>query len=239
MLEKIYKWFDTYWYHYKWHTIIVLFFAVTITICVSQCSERTQPDIVVMYAGPRQLNANEHREIELAFNTVMPSDYNDDGQKHAELNPLVLMTDKQLAEAKERIEAEGGKFYYDANTLNNNKNSFSNQMFAGESSICLLDPNWFDTVNKAGGFRKLADVLGYLPEKAINDYSIRLKDTAFAQYFNAFDTLPDDTIICFRVFTSASSLMPGRTNEEKYEHQLDMFKQIMNFELPEGAEISK
>jgi hypothetical protein len=33
--------------------------------------------------------------------------------------------------------------------------------------------------------------------------------------------------------------MPGRTNEEKYEHQIDMFKSIMNFVLPEGAEITE
>ena len=234
-MGKVYKWLDNYWYHYKWHTIIVLFFAITLTICISQCSTKAQADIVVMYAGPRQLNANEHREIELAFNAVMPSDYNGDGQKYAELNPLVLMTDKQLAEAKERIEAEGGTFYYDANTLNNNRSSFSNQMFAGECSICLLDPNWYGDVNKSGGFRKLADVLGYKPDKAIDDYSIRLKDTAFAQYFSAFDTLPDDTVLCFRILTSASTLLPGRTNEEKYAHQLDMFKSVMNFVMPEGA----
>lgn len=237
MLEKLYKWLDNFWYHYKWHTIILLFFAVTLTICISQCSARTEPDIVVLYAGPRQLNANEHREIELAFNAMMQTDYNGDGQKFAELNPLILMTDKQLAEAKERIEAEGGKFYYDANTLNNNKNSFSNQMFAGESSICLLDPNWFGSVHEAKGFRKLSDVLGYVPEYAIDEYSVLLKDTAFAKYFNAFDTLPDDTIVCFRILTSASTLMPGKTNEKKYGHQLDMFRTIMSFQIPEGAEM--
>ena len=32
--SKVLRWWDNYWYHYKWHTIIGLFFVFVIVFCV-------------------------------------------------------------------------------------------------------------------------------------------------------------------------------------------------------------
>ena len=50
---KIYKWFDNFWYHHKWKTIICLFLVVTILVCTLQmCRREEKGDISVMLAGP-------------------------------------------------------------------------------------------------------------------------------------------------------------------------------------------
>ena len=48
----MYKWLDNYWYHYKWTTIIVVSFAVILTICIVQMATKETYDITVLYTGP-------------------------------------------------------------------------------------------------------------------------------------------------------------------------------------------
>lgn len=38
------RWWENYWYHYKWHTIIGLFLVVTVAVSVTQCARRETYD---------------------------------------------------------------------------------------------------------------------------------------------------------------------------------------------------
>ena len=53
---KIYKWFDNFWYHYKWIAIVVSIFAVFIIVSTVQMATKEDGDIYVMYAGPAVIN---------------------------------------------------------------------------------------------------------------------------------------------------------------------------------------
>ena len=41
------KWLDNYWYHYKWHTIAVVFVIIVAIVCTVQLINRTVYDAVI------------------------------------------------------------------------------------------------------------------------------------------------------------------------------------------------
>ena len=79
----------------------------------------------------------------------------------------------------------------------------------------------------------LEEVLGYKPEAALDDYSIRLCDTDFGRYFTCFDTLPENTVLCIRKISSASIFTGIKETEKKHEYHKEMFCAVMNFKSPE------
>ena len=42
------KWLDNYWYHYKWPTIIISFFAIVLIVVIAQMVNRPKYDIVIL-----------------------------------------------------------------------------------------------------------------------------------------------------------------------------------------------
>ena len=79
-MSKLSEKLDNFWYHYKWHTIVTLFFVVVFGICIGQMASKDKVDAYIMYAGPSAFFASEIEEMQSAFETVMP-DLNGDGKK--------------------------------------------------------------------------------------------------------------------------------------------------------------
>lgn len=237
-LRRAIKWLDNFWYHQKWIVIIVAFFAVTITICTVQMVTKVDDDVCILYAGPCEFSPNQTREIQSAFRSVM-EDYNGDGEKQVEFVNLLLMTDEQLEEAIAAAQADGNVLLYNQQTINENKNKYTTQIFAGQTSICLLDPNWYGNVRDSGGFAKLSDVLGYTPENAVDEYAVRLVDTPFAQAFSALTLYPEDTLLCLRLKSTVTIFKSEKKQDAWYESQCKMFRSIMGFTLPESGTLQE
>lgn len=232
MFKKIYKWLDNYWYHNKWQTILALFFIIFVMVAVVQMITKVDDDVVILYAGPCQLNANQTREISNALQSVMSADFNGDGKKSAQILSILLMTEAQIQTAKAEADTAGNVVVYNSVALAENRTRFSTQIFAGETVICLLDPNWYPDVYKNGGFIKLSVSLCYTPENAIDEYSIYLHDTALAQYFSALQVFPKDTILCVRRMSTTTVFKSQKKESVRYENQLQMFRDMMSFSIP-------
>lgn len=160
MLRKIFKWLDNFWYHYKWVTLVTAFFTVTLSIIIIQMITKTNPDSNILYGGPAVLTANQTKEIENAFNALLPEDFNGDGEKITSLQAITLMTKEQIAKAEAEAAENSSVFVYNPQSLENNKTSFSTQLFSGEYVICLIDPEQYKNAYKAGGFAPLSELFG-------------------------------------------------------------------------------
>ncbi len=70
---------ENYWYHYKWHTIVVVFFLITFAVCFTQCALKEKPDDkALLYVNQNLLdNAANDLSNELARYI---DDYNDNGE---------------------------------------------------------------------------------------------------------------------------------------------------------------
>lgn len=217
---------ENYWYHYKWHTLIALFFIIVLTVNLVQCATRVTADSTILYGGPRGFNEDESREINDAFSSLLDKDLNGDGKTVAELISVYLLSDEQYSEF---VKQNGNVIGVNEKSLRENHTAFSNHVFAGESVILLLDPTWFKEVRDAGGLRKLDEVLSTVPDYAIDGYGIRLKDTQFAKSWSALNVFPDDTIVCVRNVSTSSFLVSQETQQEKYDYQIALFKRIIEF----------
>ena len=236
MLRKIFKWLDNFWYHYKWVTLVTAFFTVTLSIIIIQMITKTNPDSNILYGGPAVLTANQTKEIENAFNALLPEDFNGDGEKITSLQAITLMTKEQIAKAEAEAAENSSVFVYNPQSLENNKTSFSTQLFSGEYVICLLDPEQYKNAYKAGGFAPLSELFGEnnIPEYAYDDCALLLSETNFSKFFTAMSVFPDDTLICVRKMSSVSAIKGKSKAEREYNNQLRLFYSIIAFTPPEG-----
>ena len=236
MLRKIFKWLDNFWYHYKWVTLVTAFFTVTLLIIIIQMITKTNPDSNILYGGPAVLTANQTKEIENAFNALLPEDFNGDGEKITSLQAITLMTKEQIAKAEAEAAENSSVFVYNPHSLENNKTSFSTQLFSGEYVICLIDPEQYKNAYKAGGFAPLSELFGEnnIPEYAYDDCALLLSETNFSKFFTAMSVFPDDTLICVRKMSSVSAIKGKSKAEREYNNQLRLFYSIIAFTPPEG-----
>lgn len=229
---KAYKWLDNYWYHYKWPTIIIAFFAVAFLIMGLQTCGMEKTDVYVIYAGPYRFEDNAVKEaaseIKTAINVgVVDKKYTCEIVDHYILSEEQIKAEKQAAE-----EAGQTDYFYNSQFFSEEKQKFEQLIFAGEYSICLLDPSLYESVKESGGFRALSEVFDTVPASAIDEYGIRLADTEFAKYFTHISGLPDDTVLCLRRESTMSFLNRSKA-EEQYALNVMAFKMIVEFKIPE------
>lgn len=227
-MEKMKKWLSNYWYHYKWTTIIVLFFVAVIAMGIYQMAAKKGYDSQIVYAGPVLLLEEDQIEgINQAFQAILPEDYNEDGQKNIQLHDFAILSDEQY---KQKLEEAGGSIAFDPATRSNYISNIMTLYSTGESSISLLDPYVYNLFSYQDAYVKLEEVLGEKPEYAIDDYSVRLSDTPFGQYFDALDVLPEDTMLCFR---KAAELSTSDKTVAQYAFDRKLLIAIFTFTPPE------
>ena len=187
---KAYKWLDNFWYHYKWHTIIITFLVVVITVCTIQSFKTVKYDMKILYAGSKHLESHEVENIQEIFNGLVPEDVNDDGEIALAVNKYYILSEEQLKEADKN---------YDANRNSNDYDNFHSYMQTGDASIMLLE-KWLYDEMPDGSLCKLSELFGdNLPKGAIDEYGVRLGDTDIYHAYPALQKLPEDTVICLQV----------------------------------------
>ena len=231
--KKIATWFENYWYYYKWTVIVIAFFVGVIIFCSVQSGSKEQYDVSILYTGPHFFEVGEKESISSSFSQIMTSDLDGDGKKAVEFIDMPAFTDEQIKDAIGDSTDPVLSVKYAPYSIANVKERFSQQVFTGEASICLLDTYWYEIVKKSDGLVILEDVLGYKPDGLIDPYSVKLSDTEFGKFFGATQKLPEDTVICFRRLPTASAITGVKQAEKRYEYSKKLLIDIFAFEAPE------
>ncbi|MBR6513933.1 MAG: hypothetical protein IKT46_03770 [Clostridia bacterium] len=229
-MMKIIKWLDNFWYHYKWVTIIGVFFTVAVIIMTAQYINRDRYDAMILYTGPRIPDANQTLEIKHAFENVLQEDYDGNSKREVAINTLFLMTDEQLKDKRYYTDQNGTPLLINTQEMVNTKQQFTTQIFVGEALICLLDPAWYEHVAKEDAFVPLSELVDEVPENAYDECALYLRDTGFGQYYTALEALPEDTLICFRQMPSPSSFKSEKKEIARYEFNKRFFIDLIEFE---------
>lgn len=228
---KFYRWFDNFWYHNKWKVIVISFLVLTFTVCFVQFFGRENVDIYVLYAGPYKFGQTDTQSLESAFSYIA-DDRDGDGKKNVVLVDFYLMSDEQIRGAVSEAQSGGnGAISVNYEMFASNRNSFDQQILAGDTVICLLDPWLYEDVKAADGFLPLEEALGYTPKGAFDEYSIRIGDTALGSYFSVLRGLDKDTLLCVRRMSSFSFLKGKSRTEKYYNYCLETFGKIFTFEV--------
>lgn len=226
---KLYRWFDNFWYHHKWKTIIIAFFAVVVLVCALQmCNKEDEGDIKVLMAGPYGFSTEESgiADLQAFLDKSLPEDYDGNGTKKVTIINYTVYSEEQI---KER---QAQDIYVSTGTNADNYQQYISYLQTGESSLLFLDPWLAEQLNK-GQLLELGGLLGYLPEGAIIQtdaegnpavYGIRLGDTALYRDNIAMQALPEDTVICL-----AAPLYGGNEGNkaEKLERAKALFSALI------------
>ncbi len=188
--NRVFAWFDNFWYHYKWQTVAIAFITVVLTICITQCSARDKQDAIVLYGGPHQYTETELAAVRNELADILPADYNEDGQKTVGLVTYRVMTAEQLKAYQEAVGRVDTSFF------TNEATNLSNYMMTGETAILLVDESQFEMLCKNDRLRDLSEVFPTLPESAIDNYGIDFTKTSLYANAKYLGSLPEGTVLC-------------------------------------------
>lgn len=227
--NKAYRFLDNFWYHYKWHTIIALFFVFVLLVCLGQCNSKDATDLTVAYAGGKTLSGNEILGVREVLSTVTP-DKSERGEKmQCALSTYAIYTDEEL---RALFTDEDGNFSlegYERAKLGSNQNAqnLQNYMMTGDSALWLVSEHVYNTMmgNKEW-LVPLSELNSELSAELIYDeYAVRLSETAFYNYYDGMKALPEDTLVLVRK-------LPVWKTEEDSAVFRQMFTGIVTFKEP-------
>ncbi len=224
---RFFKWFDNFWYHYKWHTIVTLFVMFVLIVCFAQSCGRESQDMVIAYAGEYDFSqVNNQGALQKAkgeLSAALPKDYNSDGEKVVGLLTYHVMTQEQQKAYEEKINADKNNddIYeqVDPAYFAAQKKEFLNNVMNGQFAILLVDESLCLELGELGRLRKLSDVFATVPAYAVDDYGLRFSETALYQNSPQLGELPEGTVLCL-----LSPLVVGGTaNARAYANMVEMF----------------
>ena len=213
---------ENFWYQHKWHAGLILFAAAVIGILLWQLITYTAPDVHIMYTGPYGFVGNRYTDFEAALTPVM-EDSNGDGKKVIDFSDNTYLNPAQAADKKDEAAAQSQVYVLDPSTNNGAYSRFQVEISAAKHMLCMLDPALYAEVRDMEGFMPLSEIFGdTLPESAVDEYGIRLGDTAFYRDNPGVRSLPADTVLAVR---SADS--PGIGGNEKKLEQLRRHMELL------------
>ena len=224
---------ENFWYHYKWHTLAAAFVVLVAIMIAASLLGRDEPDTLIYYGGPAYFSENAVAAVENAFEQVMNADFNDDGKKIAQLITTTVLSGDQIA-TKVMDAREEGELLFMGDTAAADS-EYRQEILYGQGIICLLDyAHYLESNERFQRFDKLFES-DTLPEGMLPDgKGILLKDTAFGKYFEVFDGLPDDTVLCIKV-------QPIHIKDDAYAYAKNILSAALQFDLvrPETEEPEK
>ena len=227
--SKIYNFF----YYYKWHILIALFFIAILTVLTVQMVTREKYDLRIMYAGNAILSDEDNTELCEALKQF-GADYNGDGKITSEVFDLIIMNDEQLQKAYE----EGQNPYFlNETTVQESRETFTFQSMAGEYALLFLSPDCYKLLKENGYVVPLDSFLEPLEEgetepfTRYDDGAVYLNSLNISVFYSSFAKLPDDTLVCIKkVKTTGKGDSEAEINQKNH---IEVFKKILMFELPE------
>lgn len=223
-------WLDNFWYHYKWHVIVIAFFVMVSAICFVQCGTKNKTDAIIAFAGSTSLRGEQYEPILDVFESLLPTE---DGEKRVfgwhgfsiydEETLKQLYTDPDTDKLSQYA-------YNNAKQVNtNNIKDFSTYVLTGDSAVWLVSEYIYQYQQLDQRVVPLAETFGgEIPEGAYDAYAIRLSETALYQYYDVLKVLPEDTLLVF----PKALVIGASSNAETYAQYQTLYRAIIEFEAP-------
>lgn len=223
--SKFAKWFDNYWYHYKWITLGVIFLVVVIIVTTVQSVQREKEDVSILYAGPTFITGSQTKAIQEVFNTVMPEDFDGNGEKYTGMVGYLIYSEEQIKEIEAETDELGKNLDINNQVNTDNFKGYSEYLLVGESAICLLDPSLAQNLLQHNRLLPLSVALGDESGYSEEQYGLRLGSLDIYKEYAALRVLPEDTFVCI-----LRQPVAGKISKDKnYQKELDMFRAIVNY----------
>ena len=220
---KVWRWFDNFWYHHKWKTIIAAVGLFAVLFCTLSMCRRKEPDFYFYYVGQGEFSGDEQRAIISSLSKASGEDGRD---ADVSITFLFLMTNDQIRRFGEEHAGDG--LSVNGGQIGQNRELLSNEIMTGNALIMFFDPEVLaetqastatDTANPSSGaflaIRQFAP--DGTPDEAFPcEWGIDLRYTVFAAD-PAFAAFPEGTVVAIRNGVSALALFQ---REEALENRV-------------------
>lgn len=201
---------DNFWYHYKWHSLIALFFLLVIVVCSVQMCQREEYDVHVLYAGPNDIKQtaedalSPHRVLYSSLKLVT-KDNDENGEINPNLQTLFLPSEAEI----ERINASLPTGYeVQTQVVMQNAEQFNSLMILSDYYLCILsEANYLSYRDRAEGF--FVPLAAYAAGAEVEYYdgrqdAIRVSSLAFGS-LPGVEELDESCVICLRSVSEVAS----------------------------------
>ena len=235
------SWLDNYWYHYKWHTIAVIFVIIVAIVCTAQLVSRTDYDAIIAYAGSKSVSKKAEGGDVAEIVTMQSSlkdvvyDVDENGEISISLEALFWLSAEEIKALEAELEEkrENGETPEEINysLLTSNYNTVDTLMLSSEYFLWFISDDLYNYINSKSDVNRFVD-LAVMPDEdsEVEFYgedtcAIYLKSTEFYKMPGICD-LPDDTLIVVRRLGVGTN----RSTKRAYEAALEIAKEIINYE---------
>lgn len=219
--SKSLKWLDNFWYHYKWHTLITLFFVIVFTVCTFQmCTQKTS-DILVMYAGSESLDESERSNITKVFEYLV------EGEEYSvDINSYNILSEDEIKDMSAETDANGDPVFVNRAFYNEEYQTYRTYLGTGESSVMILSPWAYEEI-AVEALRPVSELTDKVSADALaGEYGVILGKLDIYEKYEALQVLPEDTVICLR---RPNSIMGKNSKEKNYAKEEELFCAIVEY----------
>ncbi len=230
--SPVLAWLDNFWYHYKWHTIISVFFIAVIALCVAQAVSRPKYDMNFVVGCSYRMNSEEVADYAEVINRLLPEDYDGNGKKNVNIMAYQVYSDEEVQAEKEQAEAESQQYFFNTKYNTDEFNNFSQFTMTGECSVFLLSPHLYAYLSSADRLLSVATLYEgrELPQGMTEDGNgIYINRTDFYTYNPEVQVMPENMILCIL----KPMVWGGSSDEEAYARDKAFFAAIADFEVKE------
>lgn len=214
---RAWRWFDNFWYHHKWHTIIAAIGIFAVLFLTLSTCRRSEPDYYFYYVGPGSFTGDQQRGI----NSSLSKQAGENGQDaKIAITFLFMMTEDQRARFSE--DHANDDLRVNGALIGQNRDLLDDEIKTGNAMIFFIDPEVLaETQADSGAFLEIRQFApdGTPDEAFSGDCGIDLRYTVFADD-PAFAAFPEGTVIAIRNGVSMLTLLQrdkALQNRVRYE----------------------
>ena len=214
-MKNFKSWFENYWYHYKWATIISAISIFALCVCLFQCTKKQEYDMYALYAGPIYIGGEQSKALSDSIN-----DYMSDDKQAVCINSFTYVSEEKIEEYKK------DDVYVNEGIIMQQANDFFDFLYTANFNMLILDSELYSRIDKEKLICPLSDISNIAQEKSKDGYCLNLSDTKLREKYKIFAEMPDDTVLCFRKNVLMQNLASAN-NKQTYEYHKDVFKMII------------
>ncbi len=227
----ILEWFDNFFYHYKWHTIVALIAIFAIVVCTVQMCSKTSYDLYIMYAGSDSIStaasesdSSEYEKLVSAMKQYTP-DFNEDGESHVNILNLYIPSNKAVEDMANDVDQ------LTLNRILSDRETFRENIYYGSYQICFIADHLLLEYTKEGMLSPFADITPYIPEgksyETLNGCGVYLRSTPLYEKAG-FNLMAEDTVICIRKLSEVSTtFFRGDENKENFRRSEEVLRNLL------------
>ncbi len=236
-------WFENFWYHYKWHTIITVFVIFVVTICTVQMCSKEEYDVHIIYAGSENVRGKKAENDLSMYEMLSKSlneaaeDFDENGEISSSFEPLYMLTAEEISAAEKEIAdlKEKGEGSYTLNyvQLSENEKTFRDRTMYSDTYVFLISESLYKKYQTTEYDVPLFVSIEGLVEEGVeveffDSAAVYLHSTEFGKLPGLCD-LPEDTLIALRSKGALSSHFNREDTDELFNNAEKVVKNMLNY----------